>query len=174
MPELWIKLDELPAEGKTVSVADNGLWEAFFNDFTIPAVISAPIEATLTVKEAGEGVLIEGSLQGAITLPCDRCTEPTQIDIGTEFESFEEENTPEENAEGPSFLRMEDGELELDAAGILWQQIALQLPTKVLCKPSCKGLCPKCGADLNEDDCGCDSKDYDPRMAVLRGLKVNK
>ena len=174
MPELWISLDELPDEGKTFSIADDGLWKAFFSEFGIPAQIVEPVTAQFVVRKAGEGVLIEGSLQGGIELPCDRCTEPSKIAIAAEFESFEELATPDDDTEGPSLLRSEDGELELDAAGFLWQHIALQLPSKVLCKPSCKGLCPKCGADLNRESCTCTTEESDPRMAALRGLKVNK
>jgi uncharacterized protein len=174
MPELWISLDELPDEGKTFSIAQEGLWEEFFTEFDIPAEIAEPIVTSLTARKAPEGVLLEGSLQGTITLPCDRCTEPTQIPVAAEFESFEELNPPEDDAQGPQFLRLRDGELELDAAGFLWQHIALQLPSKVLCKTSCKGLCSKCGADLNQGPCDCTTDDSDPRMAVLRGLKVKK
>ena len=50
----------------------------------------------------------------------------------------------------------------------------LALPPNPLCRPDCKGLCPECGANLNEGMCACSRDEGDPRMAVLRGLKVRK
>ena len=65
---------------------------------------------------------------------------------------------------GRNFL-MPRGLAELATADIL-----LELPTSVLCVESCKGLCPVCGANLNEGDCGCDRSQRDPRLDKLRGL----
>ncbi len=65
---------------------------------------------------------------------------------------------------GRNFL-MPRGLAELATADIL-----LELPTSVLCVESCKGLCPVCGANLNEGDCGCDRSQRDPRLDKLREL----
>jgi len=48
------------------------------------------------------------------------------------------------------------------------------LPLQVLCRPACRGLCPHCGQNLNEKDCGCPQGDADPRFAVLRQLKFDE
>ena len=48
--------------------------------------------------------------------------------------------------------------------------LLLDFPTRVLCSEDCKGLCHKCGKDLNEGDCGCDHREIDPRFAVLQQL----
>lgn len=62
---------------------------------------------------------------------------------------------------------VEDMHFDLDE--LLREDILLSLPTKVLCKSDCKGLCPMCGADLNNGPCGC-KKPVDPRLAVLQDL----
>jgi uncharacterized protein len=62
----------------------------------------------------------------------------------------------------------------LDVASLLWQHLLLELPVKVLCAASCKGICPTCGADLNEGECACEAETGDPRLAPLRGLKIDK
>ena len=54
---------------------------------------------------------------------------------------------------------------EKQSAGEL---LFLGLPTRDLCREGCRGLCPKCGKNLNEGDCGCDRKEIDPRLAVLK------
>jgi len=58
----------------------------------------------------------------------------------------------------------------IDADETLIEQIFLEMPLKHLCKEDCKGLCPKCGADLNQNLCGCSLNDPDPRFDVLRKL----
>lgn len=58
------------------------------------------------------------------------------------------------------------GLLDLDEAVRCF--VSLSLPTRFLCKDDCKGLCPKCGKDLNSGDCGCDTRETDPRWAALK------
>ena len=59
-----------------------------------------------------------------------------------------------------------DSAIELD--GPAGELLFLGLPTRDLCREDCRGLCPKCGKNLNEGDCGCDRKEIDPRLAVLK------
>ena len=65
-------------------------------------------------------------------------------------------------------------EYRLDLADFVTNEIRLGIPMKVLCREDCKGLCPKCGHDLNEGPCGCDLREEDPRLEVLRSLLQNK
>ena len=66
------------------------------------------------------------------------------------------------------YIVVSDGQLDL--AELATADILLELPTSVLCVESCKGLCPVCGANLNEGDCGCDRSQRDPRLDKLREL----
>ena len=63
---------------------------------------------------------------------------------------------------------IEDGFLDMDEP--LREQIEMEFPVRFLCKEDCRGLCPKCGNDLNSGECGCDTKEIDPRMEPLRKL----
>jgi uncharacterized protein len=63
-----------------------------------------------------------------------------------------------------------DGD-EIDLVEGLQEQLVLALPLKPVCGQDCKGICPKCGADLNRMPCGCEKDRIDPRMAVLGKLK---
>lgn len=65
----------------------------------------------------------------------------------------------------------EDGFVDL--AAVFGEELLLELPTKLLCKEDCKGLCPKCGVDLNHGSCNCSHKEVDPRLAVLKALLKN-
>ena len=61
---------------------------------------------------------------------------------------------------------------EVDLDDYLRGLIAVSLPVKVVCGEDCKGLCPKCGANLNRETCDCEKQWEDPRFAVLKKLKI--
>jgi uncharacterized protein len=62
----------------------------------------------------------------------------------------------------------------IDLSGPLREQILLAIPPAPLCDEACKGLCPQCGKDLNQGDCGCERKAIDPRWAALKTMKLQK
>ena len=63
------------------------------------------------------------------------------------------------------FLLLEDGKLDLSE--VVCDQIVMEMPYRFLCREDCKGLCPKCGQDLNVERCSCDTREIDPRWAAL-------
>lgn len=63
---------------------------------------------------------------------------------------------------------------EINIAALLWEELVLALPVKVLCSKDCKGLCPECGENLNFNVCPCNKQGLDPRLAALRDLKIEK
>ena len=66
------------------------------------------------------------------------------------------------------FAIIEDGFLDMDEQ--LREQLEMEFPMRFLCREDCKGLCPKCGKNLNEGECDCDHTDFDPRLEPLRKL----
>ena len=66
-----------------------------------------------------------------------------------------------------------DGD-EVDLTPLVQEQVLLALPTRPLCKEDCRGLCPQCGINLNEHQCDCRSDQLEPRLAVLRTLKLSR
>jgi uncharacterized protein len=60
---------------------------------------------------------------------------------------------------------------EIRVADVVREQILLAVPEQIFCKDDCKGLCPKCGSNLNLIDCKCADDDIDPRWAALKNLK---
>jgi len=77
-----------------------------------------------------------------------------------------------EALESSALTRWSGGCFELNVGALLWEMFNLALPSKPLCRPDCKGLCPRCGQNLNEGACRCGDESGDPRLAALRGLKV--
>lgn len=70
--------------------------------------------------------------------------------------------------ENDTFLLVENESIE--AGRSVREYILLELPTKFLCKPDCKGLCPQCGKNLNEGKCSCSARQVDPRLEILKKL----
>lgn len=103
---------------------------------------------------------------------CARCLAPVSE---TKLISFDKtvvtEQTELQNDENDDYIISKDGFIDADEA--LVEQILLELPLKHLCKDDCKGLCPKCGTDLNKGSCGCNLHEPDPRFDVLRKLLEN-
>lgn len=73
-----------------------------------------------------------------------------------------------ENEDTDDYLMIENSMLTLDDA--LVELVVLDFPSRLLCSEDCLGLCPKCGKNLNDGDCGCPTKEADPRLAVLAKL----
>ncbi|NLB81096.1 MAG: DUF177 domain-containing protein [Clostridiaceae bacterium] len=100
---------------------------------------------------------LEADVGVVINTQCARCLEPVKSEI---------EFTIIEKVEDDENL---DGSL-LDVGNIVLQNIHLNLPIRFVCDPNCKGLCPKCGANLNNGLCKCDNEIVDERFSVLKKL----
>ena len=113
-------------------------------------------------------VTMQAEAQFTYCAPCDRCAEPTrrQFTVPIEHTLVVELN----NEDNDDFLVVEN--MRLDVDDLVRSDVLLSLPTKYLCKEDCKGLCTKCGANLNLGDCAC-AKEVDPRLAALLDLMEN-
>ncbi len=123
------------------------------------------LRGELRFSRTSRGILVQGALRTIILLECKRCL----ADVPTALEITLEElyiSQPEMDAE---FTIGEDGVLDL--APLLRQEIILETPSSVLCKPDCAGLCPDCGQNLNEGSCACQRETVDPRFAALKALR---
>ncbi|EHJ47849.1 protein of unknown function DUF177 [Solidesulfovibrio carbinoliphilus subsp. oakridgensis] len=175
MFELWLDITDLPASGREFSFSDQALWTDSIREFRLPHRLDGPgggLAATLSLTPQGRGLLIRGTLKGRAITPCDRCAEDTTIEIDTDFELFEEAPLEDAVSLEPGLLRRRGKVLELDVASLLWEQFLLALPVKPLCDEDCPGLCPQCGKPLREGPCDCGADEGDPRLAVLKNLKV--
>ena len=98
---------------------------------------------------------------------CDRCLTPVERDLSMNFEHILVHELAGEDEE--EFIVCGDYTLDLDE--LVAMDILLELPTRILCREDCKGLCPKCGTNLNESTCNCSQeKEVDSRLSVLLTL----
>ncbi len=98
--------------------------------------------------------------------PCDRCGEDAVNDIEVDVEHILA--TTVEDEENDDIILVPD--MELNLAELCRNDVLLHIPMKHLCKEDCKGICPKCGKNLNVEDCGCVKKEIDPRLQALADL----
>ena len=123
---------------------------------------TAPVAKGEVVNEAGI-LRLEGSLTADMVCICDRC--------GKEFDSVKAMELSalitDGESDDPEAFQLEGDKLDLDET--LKTLLILDMETKFLCDPDCKGLCSRCGANLNLGPCGC-GKEIDPRLAVLEQL----
>jgi uncharacterized protein len=138
----------------------------------------SPVKATLRVEKAGPEIIVKGEIRAAVGLQCSRCTKSFSEDIVVGIETVYhplEELTAEEKheiKEDELNLGFYKGE-ELDISDLITEQVFLNVPMKPLCSELCKGICPKCGTDLNSGTCKCEIKEIDPRFETLKHL-LNK
>ncbi len=130
---------------------------------SIKQYVSLPHAEGIVKNEAGV-LHLTGTLTADMLCICDRC--------GSEFPSTKVtvlDATIVEDDEGadPELFLLEGDEIDLD--DMLTTLFVLDMETKFLCEPDCKGLCPSCGKNLNLGPCSC-RKQLDPRFAVLEQL----
>ncbi|MFL6228893.1 MAG: YceD family protein [Pyrinomonadaceae bacterium] len=122
-------------------------------------------------------VRLAGNIDTTVELLCDRCAAPTTRPVNVEFKAELGLAAPSEgDADG---IELHDADMDFstyegDAVvldEIVREQILLALPTRQLCTEECKGLCPTCGANLNEQSCDCERETIDPRWSALAELK---
>lgn len=138
------------------------------------ARVTSAIQITgKTVKAAGI-VVLTGRLTGTVEIDCDRCIGPVEraVDIELDLEFVPNRPLAEGSVElhAADLKRDEIEGSEIDLADIAREQILLDLPQQFFCSDDCKGLCEKCGANLNLKDCDCEDNEIDPRWAALQNL----
>lgn len=137
--------------------------------------VGSPVEAKLKIDKNGKEIIISGTLKTNLKLTCSRCLvkyfKELLVPINVVYQPVEELKS-DENYE----LKTEELDMdfykgdELDLNLLLKEQITLNIPMKPLCAEDCKGICIRCGQDLNIERCKCESIYIDPRLEKLKIL----
>lgn len=135
------------------------------------------VDYALTLTNTGEGILLQGTVDTEAHGRCARCLKPVALDISGGVEGYYLLD-PADGAEG-----YERDEIDfvsekgtIDLAGPIEAALVYSTPYVVLCNEDCKGLCPRCGADLNDGPCDCqdDEAEEDNPFAVLKNLHFDE
>ena len=114
------------------------------------------LDYDLVLTNTGEGILATGLLRAHVAGTCDRCLERAEFDVTGEVDGyylFEEPETLGEDEDEADF-ELVSADNTIDLSGALVSALVMETPFVVLCREDCLGLCPVCGANLNEEDCG--------------------
>ena len=139
------------------------------------ARLIAPPEVRGRASRSGREVRLRGKLTARAEVDCDRCLKSVEIPIETDFDvtyvPAEDYAAAEEAAlqEEDLSLSVFDGET-IDLDELVREQVLLAMPSRALCGEDCKGLCPVCGQDRNQNPCDCHSQEIDPRWAGLKAV----
>ncbi len=135
-----------------------------------------PLEVRATAELAGDQIRIYGELRTRLEIPCARCLDPVTEEIHREFDLY---YRPLKTVANQDVVRLDDEEAEVGfydgdgifLADILAEQVNLAIPMKVICRSDCRGLCAHCGVNLNHEECHCQTRSADPRLAPLARVK---
>ncbi len=133
----------------------------------------SPVKAKIRVDRKESEIFIRGYLSCKIEQQCSRCLKNFEAKIETNLNVV---YIPYDYMGREEHYELKGDELEtgffkndiIDIDDLLKEQVFLNISMKPLCSPDCKGLCPKCGLDLNIASCTCEASEIDPRLAVLK------
>ena len=132
------------------------------------------IQYELSLTNTGAAVVISGTVEAQVTSECDRCLEPAHLLLEGEAEGYVlfEEPSSETQAGIDEYIVAHSPEAIIDLAAVLYPAIILSVPPIVLCDDDCAGICPSCGANLNEEACTCSDLHIDENhpFAALKDI----
>lgn len=165
---MFINLTEvLTSEEKIVTMqTETALTDVSVSGETFQIVEKTPVRFTFTSLGKGKAA-IDGEAEMTFAMQCDRCLKP--VDEKLQLSISREVYAPDMEAKTDDENVFMDG-YALNVEELLYNEIMIKWPMKVLCKPDCRGICLKCGKDLNTGTCGCDTFVPDPRMAVIKDI----
>jgi uncharacterized protein len=127
-------------------------------------------------KEIVADIRLKGQFKGNVEVKCARCVEPVEVPLEAEYDLiFRPEAVDAQLGERAiTAPETEIGYYQGDSLlleDVLREQVLLALPVRTLCKPDCKGLCPHCGENRNQQECTCAETETDPKWAALGELR---
>lgn len=158
-----VKISEIPREGLDVVNARGKSWIPGILEEMDPYPLRTCrlISAGLLLSLQGRDIFADGSFVAEGEASCDRCTEPFTVRLEKEFQTI---LVPiDQGPTGSTNVELHEEDLEIgfyggsgvDVGDIFWEQVALSLPVKLLCREECRGICPQCGGNRNREECSC-------------------
>ncbi|MBR3569785.1 MAG: DUF177 domain-containing protein [Oscillibacter sp.] len=153
----------LHAPGKSISFRFSRDFSGL--DFGGRKPAARPVEVEGTVRNRADALELEMTVSATLDAVCDRCGKRFPLPKTTEFRCLLAESA--EDYDNDEIVLLQDG--KADVGELARAAFVLDMDAKTLCSEDCKGLCPRCGANLNEGPCSC-KPEADPRWAALSAL----
>ena len=162
--------DVTDSEGKHIQLQPElKLDKISFQMGDYPILEKTPVE--LEITNTGNKVLeLKGIGSVTVGIPCDRCLEQVAVKIPYEIE--QKLDMKKSDTERVQDLDENDylTGMDLDVDRLVYLEVLMSWPLKVLCREDCKGICSRCGKNLNKGSCGCAEEPKDPRMAAISDI----
>jgi uncharacterized protein len=180
MNELIFAVEQIPQEGLSGNRVLDPSWFALpaqADDQLNPIVLREPVAVGFRLERSGRDIRVEMKVTTVASLTCARCLKLFPFSVFAQGRFTLCRTTQAEPGKRELELSIEDLESgtfegdEVDLSALIYEQIVLSLPMKPLCHEGCKGLCPRCGTDQNEESCACVSSSPDPRWETLRRFR---
>ena len=177
-----LRVDDITAEERELSFAEpEQEINRILNQGAVREYrIAAPIRVSISYYRAGTELFLSGEVDALAIASCARCAEEFSAANRRSFRYVLAPKALGYGGDAQSDLRADDLEFslyegdEVDLTPLVREQVLLALAERPLCRDDCRGLCPRCGANLNEGACGCRTETDDPRLSVLRTIKVGR
>lgn len=175
---LRIKIDEIPDSGIEIHAE---LGEEWVRPLLMPQYIwsGRPISVSFVVQKAKKNLVVNGKISGVVAFLCSRCAEEALFQIHASFThlflfgkskemAFEEEEVTFDDTPEVTFF---DGDI-VDLEPLAAEEFVLSLPQYPRCSDDCRGLCQRCGANLNQGLCNCKDIEENPVWAELKKIRA--
>ena len=179
---MYIRVTEIPGGGLDVFAAKGRtsiprILEGM-DVSPLTSLLLTSAELTLSIEKGD--VFAEGSFEAGGEAACDRCSDPVPVRFGKSFYTVLVPFKDGLKSPGPVELHAEDLDVGyydgkgIEVNDIFWEQVALELPVKVVCSEDCKGICPTCGVNRNRELCSCEGNKTPGPFDALKNLKREK
>ena len=179
---MYIRVTEIPGGGLDVFASRGRASIPHVMEGMDPAPLRELrlIDADLLLTVESGDIWAEGSFEALGEGVCDRCSEPVTLRFGKAFQTILSPKTRDRAPAGSIELHEDDLDVGYyDGTGvetndIFWEQVALELPLKVVCSETCRGICPVCGKNRNREECSCTTENVPGPFEILKNLKGKK
>ncbi len=148
----------------TLKKTELNLTDKYFN---------SPITIALSINKGSTEISINGEVQTIADLECDRCLSLYQQDLKSLFKIILSQVDLSIMNSDENIIPISPNTSEVDITSPIRDTLILSVPMKKLCRKDCKGLCPKCGVNLNIEKCKCNATSTDPRLEPLKKILTN-
>jgi uncharacterized protein len=164
---LQVDLRELargPVETRAELAGDDPLFEG------LEVVLAEPVRVGGRLQAAGEGRFYwRGTLATRVTGECRRCLAPVAVPVTADIDALFSRDP--DGPEDPNTYPLARDVTEIDLRPAVREELLLAVPQWVVCRDECRGLCPRCGRDLNAGPCGCPPAPLNGRWLALAALR---
>jgi uncharacterized protein len=164
-------------EFRVMEVVSKGVEHSFTEELDMQQLLggrkdvlaAGPLRVNLAVRADEGTALVSGELAIDLKMACSRCLEPAEEHISIPIEErFAHASAVKDLDEDEDLIVVDEDKVDLRP--YIEGTVLLYLPISPLCSGDCKGLCPDCGTNLNEQSCGCSQDRIDPRLEALKKL----